>query len=113
MTQIKEKEFIELDYTGKIKDTGDIFDTTSIQVAKDNNLFEEKAEYKPIVICVGQGQIIKGLDKTLPGKETEKEYTIEVTPDQAYGKRNAFNAIGQMMTTGFFHCLTRSFPDNT
>ena len=72
MTQLKEKDFIELEYTGKLKDDNAIFDTTDEKIAKDNDLFQENAEYKPITICIGQGQIIKGLDQSLPGKETEK-----------------------------------------
>ena len=89
MPLVKEKDFIELEYTGKVMDNNLIFDTTEEKIAKDNNLFEEKAEYKPIVICVGQGQIIKGLDKALPGKETGKSYTINISPDEAYGRKNA------------------------
>ena len=89
MPQVNEKDFIEIEYTGKVKDNNLIFDTTEEKIAKDNNLFEEKAEYKPIVICVGQGQIIKGLDKALPEKETGKSYTINISPDEAYGRKNA------------------------
>lgn len=85
---IKEKDFIELEYTGKIKEDNLIFDTTNKETAKKNNLFDEKAEYSPIVICVGQGQIIKGLDKALVGKETQKQYTIEIKAEEAYGKKN-------------------------
>ena len=88
MTQIKEKDFIELEYTGKLKEENLVFDTTSEEVAKANDIFEEKAEYKPIVVCVGQGQVIKGLDKSLIGKETEKDYTVEVSAEEAYGKKN-------------------------
>jgi len=97
---IKEKDFIELEYTGKLKEKNIIFDTTDEQTAKDNNLFDEKAEYKPIVICVGQQQIIKGLDKALIGKEPNKEYTIEVKPEEAYGKKNA--KLIQLISTSKF-----------
>ncbi len=88
MPKVKEKDFVELEYTGKLDDNM-IFDTTDARIAKDNNLFEENAEYSPIVICVGQGQIIKGLDKALIDKETEKPYTIKVKAEDAYGKKNA------------------------
>lgn len=98
---IKEKDFIELEYTGKIKEENVIFDTTNKEIAKKNNIFDENAEYKPITICVAQGQIIKGLDKALIGKEPNKEYTIEVKSEEAYGKKNA--KLIQLISTSKFH----------
>jgi len=89
MAQLKEKDFVELEYTAKIKEDSFIFDTTDEKIAKDNNLFDKDAEYKPITICVGQGQLIKGLDKALIGKETGKSYKIEIKAEEAYGKKNA------------------------
>lgn len=86
---IKEKDFIEIEYTGKIKDENIIFDTTSEKTAKDNKIFNEQITYKPIIICVGQGQLIKGLDKQLIGKETGKEYTFEIKPEEGFGKKSA------------------------
>ncbi len=97
---VKEKDFIELEYTGKLKEDNIIFDTTDEKIAKENGLFDEKAEYKPIVICIGQGQIIKGLDNALPDKEPNKPYTIEVNAEEAYGKKNA--KLIQLISTSKF-----------
>ena len=88
MEKVNEKDFVELEYAGKLDDNS-VFDTTDAKIAKDNKLFDKDAEYSPIVICVGEGQIIKGLDKALVGKETEKDYKIKVTTEEAYGKKNA------------------------
>ncbi len=100
MAQIKEKDFIELEYTGKIKEDNFIFDTTDEKIAKDNDLFNEKAEYSPIIICVGQGQVIKGLDKALVGKETGKPCTVEIPSEEAYGKKDA--KLIQLISTSKF-----------
>ncbi len=86
---IKEKDFIEIEYTGKTKDENVIFDTTDIEIAKNNNIYNEQMTYKPIIICVGQGQLIKGLDKQIIGKEINKEYTFEIQAEQAFGKKSA------------------------
>jgi FKBP-type peptidyl-prolyl cis-trans isomerase 2 len=99
MVKIKEKDFVELDYTGKIKDDNSVFDTTNLDIAKENSLYNENAEYSPIVICVGQGQIIKGLENALVGKEPG-DYTIEVKPEEAYGKKNA--KLIQLISTAKF-----------
>jgi len=84
---IKENDFIELDYTGIIKDDKIIFDTTIEKTAKDNNIFDDKREYKPIIICVGENHLIKGLDEQVTGKEIGK-YTIEVKDVDAFGKKS-------------------------
>src|SRR3989338_2964014 len=89
MAEVKQKDFVELEYTGKIKNSGEIFDTTDKKIAEDNDVLQEEHEYKPIIVCVGENQIIKGLDNALAGKETGKSYTIEVKAEDAYGKKDA------------------------
>ncbi|MBR9693145.1 peptidylprolyl isomerase [Candidatus Woesearchaeota archaeon] len=82
---IKKGDFIELDYTGKVKD-GNIFDTTLDSVAKEHGL-NPKAQYKPIIICVGEQQLLRGLDEYLEGKAMGK-HTIEIAPEQGFGKKD-------------------------
>lgn len=87
MTEIKDKDFIEIEYTGKCEDI--VFDTTNEEKAKEQDIHNENTAYGPVVICVGQGQVLKGLDKNLPGKETEKEYTIDIPAEDGFGKKDA------------------------
>lgn len=86
---IKKGHFIEISYTGIIKEGNLVFDTTDEKIAKENNIFNPKAEYGPVVICVGQGQLIKGFDADLVGKELNKEYEVEISPENAFGKKSA------------------------
>lgn len=87
---IKNHDFVEVDYTGKLTD-GTIFDTTIEKVAKDNKFFSEKMKFGPAVICVGEKQILPGLDDNLLDKEVGKEFTIKLMPEQAFGKRDIKN----------------------
>src|SRR3989338_1448898 len=87
MTQIKNKDFVEIEYTGKIKEDNSIFDTTDEKIAKENDIFNKDIAYGPVVICIGEGQIPDGLEKELEGKEPGK-YTIELPPEMAFGKKN-------------------------
>lgn len=84
---IKNKDFVEIEYVGKLKETGDVFDTTDEKTAKEAGIFNEKVDYKPIVICIGEKHIIKGIDDFLEGKELG-EYKLEVKPEQAFGKKD-------------------------
>jgi len=82
---IKEGDFIKLSYTGE--SDGMVFDTTYEEVAKEDGSFSEEKTYEPMVIRVGGNHLIAGLDEDLTGKETGTEYTVEISPDKAYGER--------------------------
>lgn len=83
---IKQNDFVEIEYTGRIKEGNLVFDTTSESVAKEHDL--PKAHYGPVVVVVGQGQLLKGLEENLIGKEPGK-YTVELPAENAFGKKNA------------------------
>ncbi|MEK6950775.1 MAG: peptidylprolyl isomerase [Nanoarchaeota archaeon] len=80
-------DFIEVEYTGKLTD-GTVFDTTSERVAKQHHLPAENRQFSSPIICVGEQQLLPGLDKELEGKEVGKSYTITLSPEQAFGKRD-------------------------
>ena len=83
----KIKDFVEINYTGKLAD-GTIFDTTLENVAKDNNNFNPKANYTPMKICIGEKQVLPGLDEQLKDKEIGKTYNIKLSAEKAFGKRD-------------------------
>jgi len=85
---LKNKDFIEIEYTGKLKDDNAVFDTTNEKVAKDNDVFSKNMKYEPAIICLGEHQVIKGIDDFLIGKDIGK-HTIELEPEQAFGKKDA------------------------
>lgn len=85
--KIQLHDFVEIDYTGKLAD-GTVFDTTNEKVAKDHHLPSQNRKYKPAVICVGERQLLPGLDAQLPDKEMGKEYTVTLPPEKAFGKRD-------------------------
>lgn len=85
---IKNHDFVEVEYTGKLKDTGDIFDTTDEKTARDADIFSQDQEYKPVIICVGEAHILPGIDKFIEGKEPGA-YTIELSAEGAFGKKDA------------------------
>lgn len=86
---VKKGDFVELEYTGRIKDLNIVFDTTSEKEAKENNIYNEKASYGPIIICIGQNHVIKGFDEQLEGRELGKKYQIELRPEKGFGKKDA------------------------
>ena len=89
MAIIKKHDFVEIKYTGRVKEDNTIFDTTEEKVAKENDVHDKHADYSPVVICIGENNILKAFDDMMIGKETGKEYTFEVNSDNAFGKKDA------------------------
>ena len=81
---MKKGDFIEFNYTGKTKE-GAVFDTTIKSIGEKLGL---KQTFKPIIICLGEGQTLPGLDQKLLEKEIGK-HTIELKPEEAFGKKDA------------------------
>lgn len=84
---IKKGTFIEIEYIGKIKETNKVFDTTSEEIAKKENIFNPNIKYSPIIICIGEHQILPELDEQLEDKEIGK-YEFDIPPEKAFGKKN-------------------------
>lgn len=88
MAKVEKGDVIRLHYTGRIKETGEIFDTTFEEVAKEASIYKEKGVYGPVPIAVGAGHVLRGLDEQLEGLEVGKKYEIEIPPEKGFGKRD-------------------------
>ena len=85
---LEKKDFIEIDFTGSIKD-GEVFDSTIKEdLEKLHYGHDHPIEVKPFVFCLGEGMFLKSIDDFLVGKEIGKSYEIELSPENAFGKRN-------------------------
>jgi len=89
MMILKEKDFIELDFVARDKETSRIFDLTDESLAKKEKLYNKDMSYGPVIICLGENQIIKGIDFFLIGKEINKEYKVEIKPEDGFGKKDS------------------------
>ncbi|MFH1408306.1 MAG: peptidylprolyl isomerase [Nanoarchaeota archaeon] len=86
---LKANDFIELDYTGKVKGEDFVFDTTDEKVAKAHDIHNPNQVYSPAIICIGKGHILRGLDQHLIGKKVGDSFTVNLTPEEAFGKKRA------------------------
>jgi peptidylprolyl isomerase len=82
-------DFIIIDYVAKVKETGEIFDTTKEDVAKKEHLYKESKLYEPKLIIIGERiEVLAALDESLATFEPEKPNTVEIPPDKAFGPRD-------------------------
>ncbi len=84
----KKGDFILIEYTATAKETGEVIDTTSADVAKQHNIFSEDRVYEPLLVIIGEGRIVKGLEEALQEMNEGEEKVIEVPPEKAYGVRD-------------------------
>jgi peptidylprolyl isomerase len=85
---LQKGNFIIIDYTAKVKETGEVFDTTLEEVAKKEHLYKEGEIYEPKLLVIGEGWVLKALDDSLPTMETEKASSVEISQDKAFGARD-------------------------
>ena len=85
---VKKGDFILIDYASTIKETGDIFDTTIEEEARKGKIFRENRIYEPMLVVVGEGWVLKGLDDSLVDLKIGKDTTIEIPPEQGFGLRD-------------------------
>jgi peptidylprolyl isomerase len=79
---------ILLDYTARIKDNGEIFETTIEEDAKKSNLYDPTRKYEPRLISVGESWVLKGLDEALADTNVGDKRSIEISPDKGFGERD-------------------------
>ena len=96
---IKKNDFIEVEFTGNVTNTDEIFDTNIKEDAEKSGL--NIKDIKPFVLSVGHKMLPKGFDEDLEGKDIGKKYVIEIKPEDAFGKRNP--QMVRMIPTKLFH----------
>ena len=96
---IKKNDFVEIEFTGKISSTDEIFDTNIESDAKQSNL--DIKDIKPFVLSVGHKMLPTGFDNDIIGKEIETKYSLNLKPENAFGTRNS--QMVKMIPTKFFH----------
>lgn len=85
---IKTGEFILVDLTCKVKESGEVVETTVEKVAREGGLHKEGSTYEPMFVIVGEGWVPKGLDEDFTGMEIGQPATVELSPEKGYGPRD-------------------------
>lgn len=76
------------DYTGRVKDTGQIIETTRKTDAESAGNADPTRTYEPKLIAVGEGWVLKGLDEALGKIDPGQTLDIELAPEKAFGARD-------------------------
>ncbi|MGY5871551.1 MAG: FKBP-type peptidyl-prolyl cis-trans isomerase [Candidatus Thorarchaeota archaeon] len=87
-TVVKEKSMVYLDFTASTKGDDIIFDTTHLEVAKEEGLFRENDRYEPALVVVGWNWLLAAVEEELVGMKIGDSKTIEVPPEKGAGVRD-------------------------
>ena len=85
---MKEGDFVRINFVGKIKESGEVFDTTLEDVAKKHNIYDPSYSYRPLPLVVGGGFVLKGVDEALLNMKVGEKKTVIIPPEKGFGKRN-------------------------
>ena len=88
MLKIAKGDIIRLEYSGYLVDGGELFDTSSADVAKEGGIFDENATYGAIPVLVGSGRLFEGLDEAIINSNIGEDREIVLTPEKAAGPRD-------------------------
>jgi len=73
MSQVKENDTVKVHYTGKLAESGQVFDSS--------------LERDPLEFTLGQGMLIPGFEKGIIDMKVNEKKTIDIPKDEAYGDK--------------------------
>jgi peptidylprolyl isomerase len=85
---LEKGDFILINYTAKVKETNEVFDTTIEETSKKEHLHKEGEIYEPKLVVIGEGWVLKALDESLTTMKLNKAQSVEIPPDKAFGPRD-------------------------
>lgn len=84
----KPGDFLLVNYTLKVKESGETVDTTFDSIAKDAHIHREDSTFGPKFIILGEGWLPKGLEESLIGLDQGSTKTVELSPEKGFGNRD-------------------------
>ncbi len=84
---MKDGDFVEIDFVGKVKDTGEIFDLTSEAEAKKEGIYDKEHKYGPVLVVVGSKSVVPGVEEKIREMSVGEEKEFGLGYEKAFGKR--------------------------
>ncbi|TFG13088.1 peptidylprolyl isomerase [Candidatus Thorarchaeota archaeon] len=85
---VKENSLVYVDYVGRTKEDGEVFDLTLEDVAKEEGVYKEDDRYEPMLVAVGWNWLLKAIEDELVGMKVGEKKTVEVPPEKGAGPRD-------------------------
>lgn len=81
-------DFLLIEYTVRVKETGTVIDTTDAELARKENIYDPNKLYGPILLVLGKNWINAYVEEEIAKMSENEEKEIEVPPEKAFGERD-------------------------
>ncbi len=85
---IQEGDFIKLDYTIWSVDNDALVDTTSLDVAEEEEIDTEDRSFGPRTVVIGAGHVFEVVEDDLIGKDVGDTGEVTIAPAEAFGEHD-------------------------
>jgi len=82
---MEEGSIVYINYIGREKESGRVFDTNIEEEAKKAGIFEASRKYKPLPVIIGARFLLRGVEEELKKMNVGEKRTIELSPENAFG----------------------------
>ncbi|AHF99331.1 peptidylprolyl isomerase [Halostagnicola larsenii XH-48] len=79
-------DFVEIAYTARTVDEGQLVDTTDPEVAEEEGVDDQDREFEPRTIVLGEGHIFEGVEEEITGGEAGDEGSVTISAEEAFGE---------------------------
>ncbi len=81
-------DFLKIEYVGRVKLTGEIFDLTDEALAKKEGIHNPRQSYGPVLVILGSGMAVPGVEKNLLQMKVGEEREFDVGQEEGFGRRD-------------------------
>ena len=85
---MEEGTIVHVDYDLWNAETEDLIETRREAIAEEHGMDTTNRTFQPMVAIVGHGALIEGFEDALLEAEPDKDYSITIEPDKAYGEKD-------------------------
>jgi peptidylprolyl isomerase len=85
---LSKNDMVLVDYVVRVKESGEVVETTSAEKAKEYKVYDLNKTYEPLLVIIGEGRVIKGFEEALEKADVGVDVEVEIPPEKAYGVRD-------------------------
>ena len=85
-TGLQEGDFVEIDYTARTVEEGQLVDTTDPEVAEEEGVDDGEQDFAPRTVVLGEGHIFPSVEDAIIGSEVGDAGSAHVEAAEAFGE---------------------------
>ncbi len=83
---LQEGDFVQIAYTARTVENGELVDTTDRDIAEDEGVETEGRDFSPRTIVLGEGHLFPEVEEAIIGHEVGEEGSVEIAAVNAFGE---------------------------